>query len=121
MAAKGNQINELHVGKLIDAVRMRKRVTYATLARLTGRTIGTISKSMKRSSMQAYMIWEFSEALKHDFFADLTNLLQQHTQKELDSANANTQQQLQQLQTENQRLTQELHYLRKAVDMIDNS
>ncbi len=121
MAAKGNQINELHVGKLIDGVRRRKRVTYAALARLTGRTIGAISTAMKRSSMQAYMIWEFSEALKHDFFADLTNLLQQHSQKELDTPNGHAQEQLQQLQTENQRLSQELYYLRKAVDMMGNS
>jgi cell shape-determining protein MreC len=121
MAAKGNQIDTLHVGNLINEVRRNKRVSYAALGRLTGRTISAISTAMKRSSMQAYMIWEFSQALKHNFFADLADQLQQHTESQLDTPQANVQQELEQLRTENQRLSQELHYLRKAVDMINNT
>lgn len=118
MAIKGNKNAGLNVGRLIDEVRIRKRVSYAVLSRLSDRSITSVSDAMKRSSIQTYMVWEFSEALKHDFFADLSDQLRQNTTKELDNGPAILQQELEQLRIENQRLERELEYLRKTMDVL---
>ena len=118
MAIKGNKNAGLNVGRLIDEVRIRKRVSYAVLSRLSDRSITSVSDAMKRSSVQTYMVWEFSEALKHDFFADLSDQLRQNTTKELDNGPAILQQELEQLRIENQRLERELEYLRKTMDVL---
>ena len=118
MAIKGNKNAGLNVGRLIDEVRIRKRVSYAVLSRLSARSITSVSDAMKRSSIQTYMVWEFSEALKHDFFADLSDQLRQNTTKELDNGPAILQQELEQLRIENQRLERELEYLRKTMDVL---
>ena len=118
MAIKGNKNAGLNVGRLIDEVRIRKRVSYAVLSRLSDRSITSVSDAMKRSSIQTYMVWEFSEALKHDFFADLSDQLRQNTTKELDNGPAILQLELEQLRIENQRLERELEYLRKTMDVL---
>jgi len=118
MAIKGNKNAGLNVGRLIDEVRIRKRVSYAVLSRLSDRSITSVSDAMKRSSIQTYMVWEFSEALKHDFFADLSDQLRQNTTKELDNGPAILHQELEQLRIENQRLERELEYLRKTMDVL---
>lgn len=118
MASKHNRIKTLHVGKLINQVRQEKRVSYATLSRLMNRHHTGINTALKRETLQASVIWEFSLALRHNFFEDLAAELQENTDVELDSSNAATAQTIAQLETENQRLKEELHYLRLSVKAL---
>ena len=117
--------NILHIGNRIDEVRQQKRVTYASLARLSGRHISGMNKTLQRETLQTSVIWAVSKALKHNCWEDLAQELEDNTDFELDSANAATTQTLEELQTENQRLKEELHYLRISVkalaDKVENS
>lgn len=114
-APKGNTIEGLHLGAMLSQALHRKRVSHAVLGRRLGRHQSMIQDLVARSSMQAYLIWELSIALKHNFFADLAHQLDTATEGKLDQQRT----ELQQLQEDYNRLQEERDYLRKAIDMIN--
>lgn len=114
-APKGNTIEGLHLGAMLSQTLHRKRVTHAVLGRRLGRDQSLIKALVARSSMQAYLIWELSVALKHNFFADLARQLDAATEGKLEQERT----ELQQLQEDYQRVTEERDYLRRAIDMLN--
>lgn len=112
--ATRNNIAGLNTGILLNKVRMAQRVTHAQLARRTKRSQPTVKNLLKGTSVQTHVIWEFSLALKHNFFADLARQLDAATEGRLDQELT----ELQQVKEECQRLREERDYLRKAIDVI---
>lgn len=119
MAKEYPTIKNLHIGSLVNKVRIAKRASYSDIAKLTGRSITTISKSLNKDSLHASVLWQYSEALSHDFFTDLAIKLNATSEKNLDSARNLFLAELKEVKEENDRLKQELLYLRKAIDMND--
>lgn len=99
---------------MLTRVQQHKRVTYAVLGRRTKRAQSTIKRSIYRSSMQCYLLWELSVALNHNFFSDLAAQLNATTEGKLEQE----QTELEALKLEYQRIKEERDYLRKAVDLL---
>lgn len=114
MKTKGNNIGQLNVGDMVDALRIKKRITHAVLARRLGRKQPGIAKFLQNSSIQTYLVWELSVALGHNFFTDLAQLLDAATEGKLEKQES----ELEALKLEYDRLKEERDYLRKAVDLI---
>lgn len=111
---KGNTIPGLDVGKLIRGQQMRQRVTHAVLARRLKRNQSAIKRVLYNSSVQTYLVWELSVALKHNFFADLAQQLDAATEGKLEKQTT----ELEELKLEYARVKEERDYLRKAVDLL---
>jgi len=92
----------------------QKRISHAVLARRIGRDQATVSKMTRRDSLQTYVIWELSVALRHNFFADLARQLDAATNGQLQQQ----QTELDTLRQEHERLKQERDYLRRAIDLM---
>lgn len=111
---KDRAVPALQVGQMVKAKMATYRVSLAWLGRKLNRNPRTLARSLSGNSMQAYLIWELSIALRHNFFSDLARQLDAATEGKLDSE----QTELQQLKAECQRLKEERDYLRKALDML---
>jgi len=112
--ATRNNVAGLNTGLMFDNIRRAQRVTHAVLARRTKRSQPTVKNLLKGTSTQTHIVWEFSVALKHNFFADLARQLDAATEGRLDQELT----ELQQVREECQRLREERDYLRKAIDVI---
>jgi hypothetical protein len=111
---KGNTIVGLDVGKLVRQCMFDRGMNRARLARAMNRNATGMSARIYSSSMQAYLIWELSIALKHNFFADLAHQLDAATEGKLEQQHT----ELDALKLEYQSLKEERDYLRKAIDMM---
>lgn len=111
---KGNTIPHLHVGKLVETERRNQRVTIAVLSRRMRRNQSGMNGILKRSSMQAYLVWELSVALGHNFFTELAQQLNAATHGKL----TEEQTELEVLKSKYRELEQERDYLRKALDIL---
>ena len=76
---KGNQIKQLNIGKRIQEVLNLQKTTDAEIARQLSRNQSTVGRLTRGTSLQAYIIWEFSLALKHNFFAELAQQFDEAT------------------------------------------
>lgn len=112
--SKGNPIKGLNTGSMILKVRQEKRVTHAVLARRIKRAQSTVKRLLNGSSIQTYLVWELSVALKHNFFTDLAQQLDAATEGKLEAQTT----ELDALKIEYARLKEERDYLRKAVDLL---
>jgi len=68
---RGNTIPTLDIGKIVRKRMFDTGMNRSRLARKMGRNANGLSDRLYSSSMQAYLIWELSVALNHNFFADL--------------------------------------------------
>ena len=111
---RGNTIGELNVVSIVRAKMFERGINKARLARKLNRDSTGIKRSIYRSSMQCYLLWELSVALDHNFFSDLAAQLNAATEGKLEQQ----QTELEQLKLEYQRIKEERDYLRKAVDLL---
>jgi hypothetical protein len=111
---KGNRIAGLDTGNMVRSKMWGQRMTHAMLARKMQRGQSTVKGIIHNTSMQCYLLWEFSVALNHNFFSDLAAQLNAVTEGKLEQQ----QTELEQLKQEYQHLKEERDYLRKAVDLI---
>ena len=65
----------INFGALLRAYFAKHRIYKSALARKINRSDSTIGTFQKRLSMQSAIIEELSHAMKHNFFADLADLL----------------------------------------------
>lgn len=72
----------LDFGALLQVYFKKNRIYKSALARKLNRTDSTISEYQKRPSMQSAIITELSHAMKHNFFADLADLLPESYSKD---------------------------------------
>ncbi len=114
MRTKGNTIAQLDAGRIVRRVMFEQGINKARLGRMLERNGSTVKGIIYRSSMQAYILWELSIALRHNFFADLAHQLDAATEGKLEQQHTA----LQQLQADYERLKEERDYLRKALDLI---
>jgi len=116
---KGNTIKNLNIGLMIREVMKVQSKNKMDIARLTGRKHGTISKTVKATSMQTYLVWEFSLALKYNFFHDLAVQLDQTAgEGVLQNAEQPLKTTIAALEKDMQQLREERDYLRKVVDVL---
>jgi len=111
---RGNTIPNLNVGELIRGQQRKQRITHAVLARRIKRNQSVIKRMFNSSSIQTYLVWELSVALKHNFFADLSQQLDVATEGKLEKQTT----ELDELKAEYIRMKEERDYLRKAVDLL---
>jgi transcriptional regulator with XRE-family HTH domain len=71
-----NQISaQLHIGNMLKDLFKKRRIHKSALARKLNRAPDTIYRYQKQSTIQIAIMWELSEALKHNFFRDIAALL----------------------------------------------
>lgn len=75
--------NNMNFGALLEAYFKKHRIYKSVLARKINRSDSTINEYQKRPSVQSAIIEELSHALKHNFFADLADLLPDSYSKDL--------------------------------------
>lgn len=59
------------IGQMLTEYIEERRISKASLSRKLQRSQVTVHKYMKRSSLQAEILWQLSTAMKHNFFLDL--------------------------------------------------
>lgn len=101
----------LHTGRLINEVLISKRITRAALARATQRSSSNIAELVRSPSTQAYILWEMSQALNHNLFADLAARLDTATEGRLQEGKVT----VESLQKELQQLREERDVLMRAL------
>jgi len=117
--AKGNTIPGLNTGEMIRGITEKRNLNNTEIGRKTGRTESTIKALLKKTSVQVYVLWEFSLALKHNFFADLAHQLDEAAGNGvLENRQAGLTTRLAALEKENSELRTERDYLRKVVDVL---
>lgn len=116
---RGNTIKNLNIGLRIRQEMKALNKNKMDIARLIGRKHGTVSKILKTTSMQAYLVWELSLALKYNFFNDLATQLDQTAgEGTLQNAGQPLKTTIAALEKEVQQLKEERDYLRKVVDVL---
>jgi hypothetical protein len=116
---KTKSTTTVDTGKRIRAVKKERNLRTADLARSMNRHFTTVSTLLKKPSIQVYLLWEFSLALKHNFFADLAEQLNATAPADtLDNAQQPLTAQLAALEKENEQLRSECDLLKKVVDVL---
>jgi len=72
----------INFGALLEAYFKKNRIFKSALARKINRNDSVIAAYQKRPSMQSSIIEELSHAMKHNFFADLADLLPESYSKD---------------------------------------
>ncbi len=72
----------INFGALLGAYFKKNRIYKSALARKINRSDSTIGTFQKRPSLQSAIIEELSHAMKHNFFADLADLLPESYSKD---------------------------------------
>lgn len=111
MQRKGNTIGVLDVGKTVRSIMFERGINKARLSRILGRDAAGVRGMIQRTSMQTYLVWELSVALKHNFFSDLA--------AQFATATGIGATEIEQLRHELERTREERDYLRKALDMLN--
>ena len=60
-----------NTGELLKTYFKQKRIRKAALARLLNRSSNTLVTFVKNETIQTAVLWEISNALKHNFFMDI--------------------------------------------------
>lgn len=60
-----------HIGNLISQQLLKRNMKVAALARRMGLPEPTVRNILKRKNVSVFHLWEASNALEHNFFADL--------------------------------------------------
>ncbi|WP_296143484.1 hypothetical protein [uncultured Flavobacterium sp.] len=74
--------DRINFGTLLQAYFKKNRIYKSALARKINRSDSVIAAYQKRPSMQSAIIAELSHAMKHNFFADLADLLPESYSKD---------------------------------------
>lgn len=112
-------ITGLHLGKIVADKMMELRINKAELTRKMRRNHQSIISALfKRPSMQTYLVWELSIALKYDFFGYLSEQIMQKAGGQIISNNIMAQQKIAELEKQTEALRQENTVLRKAVEAL---
>jgi len=111
---KGNNISGLHVGLMVRKRMFAAGINKARLARKLNRGGATLKRSLMASTMQAYLIWELSVALKHNFFADLAAQVDAATEGSLQEGKVT----IEALQAELKQLREERDILMRVVEKM---
>lgn len=64
-----------HIGTLLLAYYKEKRIHKAALSRKIETNYINLMRWQKRASIHTDVLWELSQALQHNFFADIAQLL----------------------------------------------
>ena len=70
--AEKEQIQELHIGKMVAAELERQGIKVEWLARQIPCDKSNMYKMLKRSSMDVVLLLRISRILRHDFMLDLS-------------------------------------------------
>jgi len=118
-ARKNSLVTGIDIGKLIADIMQQLRLSKAEVARLLSRRQSTVTTLMKRPSLQAYILWEFSIALGYNFFHHLSEQLITKAGEKIISGTPTDKMLIATLQQEVQRLTEERDSLKKIINILD--
>ena len=110
---KNPEVIGMHIGTLLSKKLKEYHISKAEVARRISRPHSSLYPLTHNPSMQAYLLWELSIAMKYDFFATLSSELQQK-HPEIKSEHAA----LIALQKELAEVKQERDALKKVVEML---
>ena len=105
---KGNTIKNFDTGAILRKKVKEKNLNYTKMGRLMRRSPNTIKLLLQKTSIQAYILWEFCYALDYNFFADFASWLP------VSMPSANTAE----LEKQIQELKAERDTLQKVVDIL---
>jgi len=69
---------EINVGAMIDQYLRKNKIAKSAIARVMKRDPSTLASFLKRPSIQVAVLWEFSNAVYYNFFADLAAKIPAH-------------------------------------------
>jgi len=72
---KGNTIKNFDTGTMLSKKAKELNLNNTKLARLMRRSPKTTKLLLQKTSIQAYILWEFCYALNYNFFADFASWL----------------------------------------------
>lgn len=110
-----------HVGHLVWKFLIKNRYQRVLLAKETNRSLVTVSRQLRKHSMQVAELFEFCHVLKHNFFDDLAAVLPpEYSSKSADASlkMATMEEQISDLLTANEALKQENKKLTERVDLL---
>jgi hypothetical protein len=117
---------EFNVGPVIRAAMRQKGATQTILGRKTDRSPVTVMNLLKRRSIQASIVYEFSMAMEVDLFHELSRCLPEHIRKderkaeveELTAEILRLRQALEAADTDMARNREDNAYLKKMIDIL---
>lgn len=95
------------------------RLRRAVLSRMLDRAYGTVYKYQQNKSMQTHILWELSNALKHNFFADLAAQLPADFTTNAPDPTLPLKERIATLEEENKLLNAKLETLMEAIEKIN--
>jgi hypothetical protein len=108
---------EVNIGELLTSKLKELHVTNAELGRRINRPHSAAYPWRRQPSVQAYVLWEISIALKYDFFSALSKAMQEK-HLEVVGENASDKETMSELQRELAAVKEERDYLKKMVDIL---
>jgi len=60
-----------HIGEIYKKFVRKKPFPYVWVAKYLGKNESVVVRYARRESLQAYLLWELSHVLQHNFFQDL--------------------------------------------------
>ena len=122
LVAKSNRPKPpVHVGHLVWRVLINGNQKRTVLAKATNRSLTTISRQLRKPSMQIAELFEFCHAVKHNFFYDLAaSLPAEYSSATLQVVEKHTamEEEISKLLQENELLKQENNKLNERVDLL---
>jgi len=112
---KSTDTMSVHTGELLWQKMKEQKIAKTTLAAKTGRADSAIFPILKRPSVQAYVLWEISEAMGYNFFHDIAEALDEQTKYTLANGKKKEKQKITELEQENEKLKLEVGILKEVL------
>jgi hypothetical protein len=117
LGRKNPEVIDVHIGNLLLEKLKEFHLTKVEVARRTNRAQTSILPLTRRPSMQAYILWEISIAMKYDFFSSLSkSLLEKHP--DIKSETTSLHATIASLEKELAATKVERDYMKKALDVL---
>ena len=107
--------NSIHVGQLLKDYLKAHKIIKSALARKMGINDNEILRYQKSASLKTDTLWAFSDALNHNFFADIALLLSTGYSQPISAEALAKDQRIAQLEQENLLLSTERDLLLKVM------
>jgi hypothetical protein len=112
---KSTDTMSVHTGELLWQKMKEQKIAKTTLAAKTGRADSAIFPILKRPSVQAYVLWEISEAMGYNFFHEIAEALDEQTKYTLANGKKKEKQKITELEQENEKLKLEVGILKEVL------
>lgn len=70
------EVTNIHIGEMVKKELQKQDLTISWLARQVHQDASNLNKMLQKPSMHTDLLIRISQALHHDFFMEISNLLQ---------------------------------------------